>query len=204
MKQNYDKHVEQMDNQKDIVQEEDRAFKVGLVPLFLMDWQTLMFDVMLEFLKTFFIKGINIYFGHKDKVYVINKQLIINVFGVCVEVYVEELKRQVSKSLVVHALQNCKLAHANSFADQWNAKSLGPPYFVKYLAIIYVIYQREKVQYFNNKSVVSLMKIEKGQKIDQAQIIFNNLCNELERWYKYVKENKGDKKDTCQSTLVLA
>ncbi len=54
MKQNYDKHVEQMDNQKDIVQEEDWASKVGLVPLFLMDWQTLMFNVMLEFLKTFF------------------------------------------------------------------------------------------------------------------------------------------------------
>jgi len=69
-----------------------------------MDWQTPMFDVMLEFLKTFFIKGINIYFGHKDKVYVINKQLIINVFGMCVEGYVKELKGQVSKSLTIHAL----------------------------------------------------------------------------------------------------
>jgi hypothetical protein len=26
----------------------------------------------------------------------------------------------------------------------------------------------------------------------------------MDRWYKYVKDNKGDKKDTCQSTLVLA
>jgi hypothetical protein len=25
----------------------------------------------------------DIYFGHRDKVYVINKQLIVNVFGVC-------------------------------------------------------------------------------------------------------------------------
>jgi hypothetical protein len=48
------------------------------------------------------------------------------------------------------------------------------------------------------------VKIEKGQKVDWAQIIFNSLCNELDRWYKYVKENKGDKKDTCQTTLVLA
>jgi hypothetical protein len=30
------------------------------------------------------------------------------------------------------------------------------------------------------------------------------LCSELDQWYKYVKENKGDKKDTYQSTLVLA
>jgi len=30
------------------------------------------------------------------------------------------------------------------------------------------------------------------------------LCSELDWWYKYVKENKGDKKDTCQFALVLA
>jgi hypothetical protein len=29
------------------------------------------------------------------------------------------------------------------------------------------------------------------------------LCSELDWWYKCVKENKGDKKDTCQSALVL-
>ncbi len=48
------------------------------------------------------------------------------------------------------------------------------------------------------------MKVEKGQKVDQTQIIFNNLCSELDRWYKYVKDNKGDKKDIYQSALVLA
>jgi hypothetical protein len=67
-----------------------------------------------------------------------------------------------------------------------------------------IIYQREKVQYFNNKNVITLMKIEKGQHVNWAHIIFNSLCSELDRWYKYVKENKGDKKDTCQSALVLA
>ncbi len=48
------------------------------------------------------------------------------------------------------------------------------------------------------------MKAEKGQKVDWAQVIFNSVCNELHRWYKYVKENKGDKKGTYQSALVLA
>jgi hypothetical protein len=66
-----------------------------------MDWQTLMPDVMLEFMNTFLIAGENIFFGHKDKVYVINKQLIIDVFGVCAEGNVEELKGQVSKSLAI-------------------------------------------------------------------------------------------------------
>jgi hypothetical protein len=74
-----------MVNLKDIEEEKDRAFKVGLVPLFMMIWGTLMLDSMLEFLNRFVIKGTNIYFGHKDKVYVISKQLIVDVFGVCAE-----------------------------------------------------------------------------------------------------------------------
>jgi hypothetical protein len=41
------------------------------------------------------------------------------------------------------------------------------------------------------------MRAEKGQKVDWAHIVFNSLCNELDMWYKYVKENKGDKKNTC-------
>jgi hypothetical protein len=57
--------------------------------------------------------------------------------------------------------------------------------------------------YFSNKNAITLMRIEKGMKVNWAQIIYNSLCNELEWWYKYVKENKGDMKDTCKSTLIL-
>jgi hypothetical protein len=78
-----------------------------------MECHALMADVMLEFLNTFFIKGVDIYFGHKNKVYVISKQLI----GACVGGYVEEPKRQVSKSLVIQALYNCRLAFAILFAN---------------------------------------------------------------------------------------
>ncbi len=48
-KQNYDKHVEQVENWKDIIDEKDQGSKARLVPLFLMDWQTPMPNVMLEF-----------------------------------------------------------------------------------------------------------------------------------------------------------
>jgi hypothetical protein len=140
MKQKYDKLIERMENWKDILTEEDWVSKAGLVPLFLMGWEAPMPNVMLEFFNTFLVKGGNIYFGHKDKVYVINKQLIVDVFGVCVEGYVKKLKGRVIKSLVVQALQSCKLSLVNSFVDQWNAKSLGWPYFVKCFSIIFVIY----------------------------------------------------------------
>jgi len=120
--------------------EKDWASQSRIVLLFLMGWEGPMPNVMLEFLNTFLIKGANIYFGHKDKVYVINKQLIIDVIRVCAKGYVEELKGKVSKSLVVHALQSYRLAPINSFVNQWNAKSLGLPFFVRYLAIISIIY----------------------------------------------------------------
>jgi hypothetical protein len=83
-----------------LVRKKTRLLK-RLVPLFFMSWETPMPNFMLEFVNTFLIKGTYIYFGHKDKVYVISKQLIIDVFGVCAEGYVEDLKGQVSKSLAV-------------------------------------------------------------------------------------------------------
>jgi hypothetical protein len=81
-----------MENWKHIPEERDWASKVRLTILFLMGWETSMPTVMLEFLNTFLIKGTYIYFKRKDKMYVINKQLIIDVFGVCIERYVEDLK----------------------------------------------------------------------------------------------------------------
>jgi hypothetical protein len=89
-----------------------------------------MLDVMLKFSNAFLFKGANIYFGHKDKVYVIKKQLIVDGFGVCVEGYVEELKGQVNMSLAIQTLQSRRFALAISSIDQWNATILGLPYFV--------------------------------------------------------------------------
>jgi hypothetical protein len=34
-----------------------------------------------------------------------------------------------------------------------------------------MIYQREKVTYFNNKNAITLMRTKKGKKVDWAQII---------------------------------
>jgi hypothetical protein len=86
---------------KDINEKKEWASKGGLVTLFLMNWEVMMPNVMLEFLNTFIIKGIDIYFGYHDKLYVISKQLIVDVFGVCAKGYIEDSKGQVSKSLVL-------------------------------------------------------------------------------------------------------
>jgi hypothetical protein len=66
-----------------------------------MKWEAPIPYIMLEFLNTFVIKSTNIYFGYKDKVYVINKQLIIDVFGVCAKGYVKGSKGQVNKTITL-------------------------------------------------------------------------------------------------------
>jgi hypothetical protein len=38
------------------------------------------------------------------------------------------------------------------------------------------------------------MRAEKGKKVDWAQIMSIVLCNELDWWYKYVKEIRGKRK----------
>ncbi len=67
-----------------LLMKKTRLLKWGWLPFF-MEWHTLTPDVMLEFVNTFFIKG-------------------VDVFGVCVDGYVEESKRHVNKSLVVQTL----------------------------------------------------------------------------------------------------
>ncbi len=57
--------------------------------------------IMLVFFNTFVIKGIDIYFGYQVKVYVINKKLIVDVFGVYGEGYVEDSKGQVNKAITL-------------------------------------------------------------------------------------------------------
>jgi hypothetical protein len=101
MKQNYDKHVERLENWKDIREQEEWVDKAGFITLFFMKWETLISYMMLEFFNTFIINNTYIYFGYKDKVYVISKQLIIDVFGVCAKGYLEDPKGQVSNTIAL-------------------------------------------------------------------------------------------------------
>jgi hypothetical protein len=68
-----------------------------------------MLNIMLEFLDTFVIKSTYIYFGYQDKVYMINKHMIVDVFGICAKRYVGGPKGQVGKIIKLHALQSCRI-----------------------------------------------------------------------------------------------
>jgi hypothetical protein len=40
------------------------------------------------------------------------------------------------------------------------------------------------VNYMNNKNTLSFMKVEEQLHVDWAQLMFNNMCNELDKWTK--------------------
>jgi len=40
------------------------------------------------------------------------------------------------------------------------------PYDIKFLVFIQMIYQKDKVCYFNNKNVISMMKINRGEMVN--------------------------------------
>ncbi len=103
-KQDYDKHVERLENWKNISEEEKWTNKVNLIILFLMNQETTILDIMPEFLNTFVSKGTYIYFGYQKKMYMINKKLIIDVFGVCAKGHVKDPKGQINKIVTLHAL----------------------------------------------------------------------------------------------------
>jgi hypothetical protein len=56
------------------------------------------------------------------------------------------------------------------------------PYDIHFLALIQIVYQKDKFHYFSSKSVISIMIVVKGNYVDWAENMFKQLQNELIRW----------------------
>ncbi len=78
--------------------------------------------------------------------------------------------------------------HTN--VDQWSVEKCKMLINIGYPTIIYVVYQGEKVNYMNNRNRLSFMKVEERLHVDWAQLMFNNMCSELDRWTKCRKKCK--------------
>jgi hypothetical protein len=50
--------------------------------------------------------------------------------------------------------------------EQWSVNKMKPPYDIHLLALIQVIYQRDKVCYFGNRNAISIMSTMQGKAID--------------------------------------
>ncbi len=59
----------------------------------------------------------------------------------------------------------------------------------RFVAILLTIYQKNKVQYFNNKSTMMISKTNRGKSINWATIMYSQLIKELIKWEKMLEEH---------------
>jgi hypothetical protein len=148
--------------------EEASISKVGLVTLLAIEWKEPNHDALVKNLNTFVIKGFEIYFGKKCIMYVISKYLIAYAFGVCQNGYIEDSKGQVIKTLTKELLFKHDIKPPYTNAKQWNVNKCKLPISVRFPKVIFVIYQREKVNNMSNKNALTFMKVEEGIEADWA------------------------------------
>lgn len=119
--------------------EEAWANKACLVRSLDIEWKQLNHGALVEFLNIFVINGFEIYFGKRGIMYVINKQIMTNAFGVCQSGYIKDSKGQMNK-MVVELLFSHDIKPPYTNADQWNVKKRKIPYNIKYPVVIFVVY----------------------------------------------------------------
>ncbi len=68
--------------------------------------------------------------------------------------------------------------------ERWVVKKMRLKYANKIVAILPIIYQRDKVQYFSNKFAMMISRINHGEFVDWATIMYFQLVKELIKWAK--------------------
>jgi hypothetical protein len=93
--------------------------------------------------------------------------------------------------------------------EGWVVKKTRLKYVNRITIIFPIIYQKNKVHYFNNKSAMMISKANNGESINWVAIMYSQLVKELIKWEKCQKNmiegalKKKPKKDVCHSTIVL-
>lgn len=118
-------------------------------------------------------------------------------------------QKQVKKQITKVMLQSIVLPMVYINVEQWNVSNMKPHYDVRFLVLIQMFYQRDKVCYFSNMNVISMMMVDKGKSIDQVDTMFRHLHRKLVKWITFQTKMlksivKIDvKKDVFHSTLVI-
>jgi hypothetical protein len=92
-------------------------------------------------------------------------------------------------SNAIIALANKVLVTYNT--DQgWVVKKMKLEYVNRIVAILLIIYQKDKVQYFSNKSTMMILKTDHGEFVNWVAIMYFQSVKELIKW------------DKCQRNMI--
>ncbi len=82
-------------------------------------------------------------------------------------------------------------------------------YVIRIATILPIIYKKDNVQYFSNKSTMMISKANHGESVNWATIMYFLLVKELIRWEKCQMNmiegttKREPKKDVCHTVIVL-
>jgi len=102
-----------------------------------------------------------------------------------------------------------KVPNVYNTNERWVVKKMKPKYVNKIVAILSIIYKKDKVQYFNNKSTMMISKVDHEEFMNWVIIMYFQLIKELIKWDKCQKDmiegttKKKPKKDLCHFVIVL-
>jgi hypothetical protein len=71
--------------------------------------------------------------------------------------------------------------------EGWVVKKMNSEYANKIVVILPLIYQKDEVQYFSNKFVMMISKVDHGEFVNWPTIKYFQLVKELIRWEKCQK-----------------
>jgi hypothetical protein len=69
--------------------------------------------------------------------------------------------------------------------ERWVVKKMRSKYANRIGAILPIIYQKDKVQYFSNKYAMMISKADHGEFVNWEAIMFSQFIKELIKWEKY-------------------
>ncbi len=90
----------------------------------------------------------------------------------------------------------------------WVVRKMKSKYANRIVVILPTIYQKDKLQYFSNKSTMMISKVDHGKFVNWVAIMYLQLVKELIRWKKCQKNKiegitkREPKKDVCHSAIV--
>jgi hypothetical protein len=68
--------------------------------------------------------------------------------------------------------------------ERWVVKKMRSEYANRIVAILPIIYQKDKVKYFNNKSTMMISRAYNGKFVNWVAIMYSQLVKVLIRWEK--------------------
>jgi hypothetical protein len=157
--------------------EKERAWanKVGLVGMFEIEWKTPRHNILVEFLNNQMldIKHNIINVMLRDEQRIIDKHVLEKVFKICHTREIEIDQTKMFNASVALADITNRILDTYNTNEGWVVKKMRSKYVNRTVAILPIIYQKNKVQYFNNKFSMMISKEHHGEFVNWATIIYS-------------------------------